>query len=189
MKSYNNSGYYKTRELPPSAGFPPPSGGVAPLAPHGARLGNPRLRRRWKKQMIKIWDAMGVPNGASAYAAFGGDEKKNSGALSQISGAPIRGRLRRPKWFLKRDPFHGDSKYVLGFEIGQRESGFSSEQTESPNHPVRYYYVDNQRSHNNSCIYKKTSSPIHSPHKYIHETNRKKFIKEKFVLRDMDFRS
>ena len=32
---------------------------------------------------------------------------------------------------LKRDPFHEDSKYVLGFEMGQRESGFDSERTES----------------------------------------------------------
>ena len=30
--------------------------------------------------------------------------------------------------------FREDSKYVLGFEIGQRESGFYSEQTESQNH-------------------------------------------------------
>ena len=35
---------------------------------------------------------------------------------------------------------------MLSFEIGQRESGFYSEHTdritESPNHPVRYYYID-----------------------------------------------
>ena len=39
------------------------------------------------------------------------------------------GRARDP--FQKRDPFHEDSKYVLGFEIGQGESGFHSERTES----------------------------------------------------------
>ena len=42
-----------------------------------------------------------------------------------------RGRRGRPKWFYKCDPFHEDSKYVLGFEIGQRESGFYNERTES----------------------------------------------------------
>ena len=39
---------------------------------------------------------------------------------------------------------------MLSFEIGQRESGFYSERTdrqtdritESPNHPVPYYYID-----------------------------------------------
>ena len=38
----------------------------------------------------------------------------------------------------KRDPFQGDSKYVLGFDIGQRESGFYSEQTDGHSHPVQY---------------------------------------------------
>ena len=44
------------------------------------------------------------------------------------------------------DPCHEDSEYVLGFEIGQRKSGFYSEQTESQtdritesqSHPVPY---------------------------------------------------
>ena len=41
---------------------------------------------------------------------------------------------------------------MLSFEIGQRESGFYSErtdrQTESPNHPVPYYHIDNTRNRN-----------------------------------------
>ena len=44
--------------------------------------------------------------------------------------------LRRPKWFQKLYPFHEDSDYVLGFEIGQWVSGFYSERTESHSHPV-----------------------------------------------------
>ena len=41
------------------------------------------------------------------------------------------GRLWRPEWFYKLPRDHEDSEYVLTLEIGQRESGFYSERTDS----------------------------------------------------------
>ena len=85
-------------------------------------------------------------NGSLAYAAFGGDKKIKKKKLGR-RGRPGRGvslayaafggdkKIKKKIWGAlgkkKRDPFHEDSKYVLGFEIGQRESGFYSERTES----------------------------------------------------------
>ena len=62
-------------------------------------------------------------------AALGGGKKS--------IGAP-----EAPQMVLSLLQGHEDSKYVLSFEIGQRESGFYSErtkwQTEWQNHPVAY---------------------------------------------------
>jgi len=84
------------RELPPSAGFPSLSGGVAPLAPPLGAFGTPV-----RAPAAPIW----------ATAAFGGGERKlkfleHRGRPGRVvslayaaSGTPFRGRLRRPKWF------------------------------------------------------------------------------------------
>ena len=63
-------------------------------------------------------------------------------------GSPPSRRHRHPKWIffapiltqmvLKLPQSHEGSEYVLSFEIGQREGGFCSEQTEFQNHPVPY---------------------------------------------------
>ena len=47
-----------------------------------------------------------------------------------------------PHSFIKIPQGHEDSEYVLSFEIGQQESGFYSERTESQSHPVPYQYID-----------------------------------------------
>ena len=51
--------------------------------------------------------------------------------MFRVPSAPLSGvACGAPNGFEKGDPFHEDTKYVLGFEIGQRESGFYSERTE-----------------------------------------------------------
>ena len=87
---------------PPSTGFPSPSREAPPSAPP---LGRPRR-------------LFGRPPSLATVK-----EKKHFKI--------ILGRLRRPKWFEILDPCHEDSECVLGFEIGQRESGFYSERTKS----------------------------------------------------------
>ena len=65
-----------------------------------------------------------------------GENKNLVPAVPQISGTsgvPFRGRLRPLKWFQKRDPFHEDSKYVLGFD----------RITDGRHHPLRYQYINN----------------------------------------------
>ena len=78
-----------TRELPPSAVFPSPSGGVAPSAPPLGCLrrpfGQPPPSAAVKESKKKNWGAMGAPYlgcrgrpgrvNSLAYAAFGGDKK------------------------------------------------------------------------------------------------------------------
>ena len=125
--------------------FPRPP--APPLGAFGAPVGVPAVPI-WEtaafgggersNKLKLIWGTTGAPylgnrgrpgRGVSlAYAAFGGDEKKKNWGTF---GAPNFRRLRRPKWFSRRDPFQEDSKYVLGFEIGLRKSGFYSERTES----------------------------------------------------------
>ena len=86
----------QTRELPPSARFPSPSG--KPRFPQWRfPFGKPPPSAAVKEKKL---ERRGRPNrGVSlAYAAFGGDrkiKKKNWGAF----GGPFRARLRRPKWF------------------------------------------------------------------------------------------
>ena len=70
--------YIYTRELPPSAGFPSPFGGVAPLAPPLGDFGAPV-----GALMAPIWET----------AAFGTDERKVKKIKKNLGrhGRPIFG--------------------------------------------------------------------------------------------------
>ena len=90
---------------PPSAGFPSPSGGVAP---YGDPIWETAAFGGGEREYTNL-GTMGAPylgrqgrpgRGVSlAYAAFGGVKKIRVPSAPQISGAPFRGHLRRPKWF------------------------------------------------------------------------------------------
>ena len=88
---------------PPLPGFLSPSGGAA--------LSAPILKK-------KNWGARCAPHGAAGSAPFSGVEKK--------IGPPTAPQMVLGTW-----PVPWNSKYVLGFEIGQRESDFYSERTDT----------------------------------------------------------
>ena len=79
----------------------------------GAFGGGERKKKKWGVMGAPYLGRRGCPGRvvSLAYAAFGGDKKKIVGAFGAPNG------------FKKRNPYHEDSKYELGFEIGQQESG------------------------------------------------------------------
>ena len=121
-------------KFPPSAGFPSPSGGVAPSAPPLGHLRRPFGRpppSAAVKEKKKNWGAMGAPVGASAYAAFGDEKIKNSGAYGASNGFKnVTRSLRIPNMCLV---LKLDNGKVVSIANGQNHRW-----TESPNHPVPY---------------------------------------------------
>ena len=110
----------------PSAGFLSPSGGAALSASPLRRLRRPFGKPPPSAAVKKKLGCQGRRQLTPPLAVI-----KKIGA----SGAPlISGACGAPNGFKKLNPFHEDSEYVLGFEIGQRESDFCSERTESQNH-------------------------------------------------------
>ena len=57
-----------------------------------------------------------------------------------VAGTPIF-KKKIKKQLTTLDPFHEDSEYVFGFEIGQRESGFYSERTDRQSDPAIQYRI------------------------------------------------
>ena len=104
-------------------GFPSASGEAAPPTPplgtRGAPIGAPPAPIWEEKKIEAPW----APH-------WGRQLTPPSAAIKEKLAHENSGRLRRPKWIYKLDPFHEDSEYVFGFEIGQRESGFDSDRTE-----------------------------------------------------------